>query len=223
MKRQSEAPGTKPVRRIGKSHRAITGTLASSKAEGGAEYESALERDHYLGLEFDPEVVQVVPQPVTISYLDEQGKRRRYVPDTLVRYQGARPPGLFEVKYVQEVREKRGHFAVKFQAARDYARRQGWTFTLVTERTVRAPHLKNAQFLRPYLRRDFPAPVEQEVLAALLGLGEVTPQALLETFPAERRVDLIPVLWKLIAARRIEADLSVPFHMTSPIRPRRQA
>lgn len=222
MKQQPEAPGSKPVRKIGKSHRAINGTLASTKAEGGAQYESALERDHYLGLEFDPLVARIVTQPVVIPYRDARGRQRRYTPDTLVHYQDARRPGLFEVKYVQEVREKAEEFRYKFRVARDYAREQGWTFTLVTERTIRAPHLKNAHFLHPYLRREFPAAVEGEVLTALRSLGEATPQTLLASLPAERRVELIPVLWKLIATRRIEADLSVPFHMTSPIRPRRR-
>lgn len=219
MKQQLNSPGSAPVRKIGKSHRAVTGTLASTKAQGGAEYESALERDHYLGLEFDPRVTRIIPQPVVIVYHDDQGKKRRYTPDTLVHYAGPRPPGLFEVKYVQEVREKAALFAVTFRAARTYAREQGWTFTLVTERTIRAPHLKNAQFLRPYLRREFPAAVEADVLAALLELGETTPQRLLAAFPEERRIDLLPVMWKLIAARRIDADLGLPFHMTSTIRP----
>jgi TnsA endonuclease N terminal len=219
MKPTPALPGSAPVRKIGKSRRAISGTLASSKAGGGAEYESALERDHYLGLEFDPKVVRIVPQPVVIHYQDAQGKRRRYTPDTLVHYHGGRCPQLTEVKYVQEVREKAALFAVTFRAARSYAREQGWTFALVTERTIRAPHLKTAQFLRPYLRREFAPAVEAEVLAALRTLGQTTPQRLLAALPEDRRIELIPVLWKLIAERRVGADLSVLFTMSSVIGP----
>lgn len=162
----------------------MTGTLASQKAEGGAQYESALERDHYLALEFDPTVVKVVPQPVVIHYRDEQGKRRRYTPDTLVQYRGGRPPGLFEVKYIAEVREKREESRRKFRAARAYAREQGWTFTLVTERTVRAPHLKNAHFLRPFLRRTPLGRGGLLLLGLLVFIGSLTVLGVLTPPPA---------------------------------------
>lgn len=211
------------MRKIGKSRRSITGTLTSPKAGGGAEYESALERDHYLMLEFYPEVARIVPQPLVITYTDAQGKPRRYTPDTLVSYHGDRPPALFEVKYVQELRDNGQAFAERFRAARTYARTQGWTSTVLTERTVRAPSLATAQFLRPFLRRTFSDALEAEVLHALECLGETTPAGVLTAFPAERKGELLPVLWKLVAARRIAADLSGPFGVTSRVRPREQA
>jgi len=48
-------------------------------------FESSLERDFLLLLDFDPEVVLYEEQPVTINYHDDQGRRRRYTPDVLVR------------------------------------------------------------------------------------------------------------------------------------------
>ena len=59
-----------PVRKIRKSHRSITGTVVSTKAGGGADYESTLERDYLLQLEFDPQVRELWPQPLTIEYRD---------------------------------------------------------------------------------------------------------------------------------------------------------
>ena len=214
--------GEQPVRAITKSHRAVTGTLASAKGPAGAQYESALERDFFVQLDFDPVVVRFVPQPVLIPWVNGKGRKLQYPPDVLVHYSDGRAPALFEVKYVTEVREKADDLRRKFRAARAFAREQGWTFTLVTERTIRAPSLKNIQFLRPYAARTC---TEAQTGPLLTALGDQvsTPQDLLSHFPESDRPQLIPVLWHLVATHRIEADLSLPFTMRSSIRTRRRS
>lgn len=198
----------------------MTGTLSTAKGPAGAEYESALERDFFLQLDFDPQVVRFVPQPVLIPWVNAKGRRVKYPPDALVHYADGRRPGLFEVKYVAEVREKADDLRRKFRAAREFAREHGWTFTLVTERTIRAPSLKNIQFLRPYLTRTYDEQRKEQLLAAL-GWEVSTPDALLAHFHPDERPHLIPVLWHLIATQRIETDLNLPLHLNSLIRSRR--
>lgn len=219
MREPSSIKKVKPVRRIGKSGRAITGTLASYDGDEGSQYESTLERDFFLGLSLDPAVESVLTQPVTIHYRDARGKRRRYTPDALVRYLDERPPGLFEVKYVADVRENRLDLAPVFRAARAHARQQEMTFTLVTELSIRRPSLHNARFLRPYLRRAIPASLEQEVLALLAAQGATTPSALFAGLSVARRLELLPALWKLVARHMVAADLGVPLTMQSVIAP----
>jgi len=46
----------KPVRKIGKGRRGNRGRIGAVKAGGRAVFESTLERDFYLALEFDPAV-----------------------------------------------------------------------------------------------------------------------------------------------------------------------
>lgn len=58
MKQPPPRLGEHPVRKIGKNHRSITGALASSKAPPGSRYESALERDFYVRLDFDSRVAR---------------------------------------------------------------------------------------------------------------------------------------------------------------------
>lgn len=214
--------GEHPVRAITKNHRAVTGTLASTKGPAGAQYESALERDFFLQLDFDPSVARFVPQPVLIPWVNGRGRKLQYPPDVLVHYSDGRRPALFEVKYVAETQEKADELRIKFRAARAFAREQGWAFTLVTERTVRAPSLKNIQFLRPYAARVFAEDQTGPLLTAL-GHEVSTPESLLSTFPEAERPHLIPALWHLVATHRIEADLSLPFTMKSAIRARRRS
>lgn len=75
-----------PVRTIPKSYRNVTGIAASTKSVGAAQFESPLERDFIALLEFSPDVVRYEVQPVTIDWMDPQGKARSYTPDVLVEF-----------------------------------------------------------------------------------------------------------------------------------------
>lgn len=216
MKQPPAGFDARPVRKIGKTHRAITGSLASAKTPTGAIYESALERDFYLSLDFDPGVLRFIPQPVTIPLKGLGTRHRQYTPDVLVHYVDTRPSGLFEVKYLSEVQDTPDVFRVRFQAARTYARTQGWTFTLMTERTIRVPSLKNVQFLRPFAARSVPEQDVHDLLGTLRTLGHTTPEDLLAAFPT-RRLSLLPALWHLVAIRRIETNLSLALTVKSII------
>jgi hypothetical protein len=68
------------ARVIPKNYRNVTGRLASSKNRCLIGFESTLEKDFYLLLEFDPQVETFEEQPVTITYDDSTGKRHRYTP-----------------------------------------------------------------------------------------------------------------------------------------------
>lgn len=96
------------ARKIPIGTRSVTG----KHAMGGAAYESSLERDLITLFQFDRKVEKVITQPVTISYVDDGGKARRYTPDVLVWYwkDSASTEGvkdlLCEVKYRDELAEK---------------------------------------------------------------------------------------------------------------------
>ncbi|HEY8965173.1 MAG TPA: hypothetical protein VIM58_01945, partial [Candidatus Methylacidiphilales bacterium] len=67
-----------PIRRIRKNHRNVTGVAAHRKATGVAEFESTLERDFLLLLEFSPEVQNFEVQPVSLEWDDEEGGNHIY-------------------------------------------------------------------------------------------------------------------------------------------------
>ena len=208
-----------PVRRIGKSGRSINGTFPAYRGIGPLAYESTLERDFYRALLFDLSVVDIWVQPVRLRYQHPNGRWFPYVPDALVFYSDGRPPGLFEVKYVEEVVEKRDLLRCKFRAARHYARSEGHTFALVTEKSIRASAglLKNMDMLYPFLTRTVPAGDREALLAGIAVATPSTPRLLLEAFPGERKGALLPVLWHLIATKAIRADLTIPLTMDSRV------
>lgn len=65
------------------SRGSITGVLAHAKSDSAAEYESSLERDFCLLLDFMPRVTSFETQPCAIDWTDAKGRRRRYTPDVL--------------------------------------------------------------------------------------------------------------------------------------------
>lgn len=91
------------VRQIKKSYISCTGYFASYKNKSQIAFESVLERDFYMMLEFDNNVMSYEEQPVRIQYEYLDGKKRRYTPDTLVLYKD-KSERLFEVKYENELK-----------------------------------------------------------------------------------------------------------------------
>jgi len=75
-----------PVRKIPKSYRSVTGLIVSKKNQRMSGFESSLERDSICLLEFDLNVDYYEEQPVTIDYIDREGKEHTYTPDVFVSY-----------------------------------------------------------------------------------------------------------------------------------------
>lgn len=207
-----------PVRDIGVSTRGVTGTVPSF-----GKYESSLERDLMEILRFDPGVDRFVSQPLTIQYLDRDGRLRIYTPDGLIHFKPTATareiPVLFEVKYRADFRKDWKILMPKFRAAKAYCSGQGWRFEVFTEREIRTPYLDNVKFLWPYRERVPSADLPPWVLETLSDLDEADPDLLLCALCRDQtnRARMIPVLWHLIATGAIGCDLNVPLTMRSRI------
>jgi len=186
-------------------------------------FESSLERDFLLLLDFDPDVEFYEEQPVRIVYHDDNGRRRTYTPDVFVRYRPESLPATYakpllcEVKYREDLRQHWTAYRPKFRAAQRYARQHGWRFRLVTERHVRTPYLDNAKFLRSYRALPVHDQHRCQLLATLLGLRETDPVTLLAAVSQDRwhQAQLLSTLWQLVATRQVHTDLSQPLTMRS--------
>ena len=208
-----------PVRRIGVRRRSVRGSI---EVHGrSVEYESTLERDLLILLDFDPTVAQAVGQPVRFDFRHPAtGRRTHYTPDVYARHEGARPREvLYECKYREDLWRDFHTLKHGFKAARRAAREHGMTHRIVTEAEIRGPLLGNAAFLRRYLRIEADADLEERLAATLATLGPATPQALLAAafWAEENRAQAIPHLWRMVATGRILADLGTPLTMSSPI------
>src|SRR4051812_11449290 len=113
------------TRQIGPSKVKNTGRISSSKNDRAAAFESLLERDFLMLLDFDLDVVKFHEQPVTIEYRDNEEQIRHYTPDVLVTFrqgsQRKRPePTLYEVNPRQILFSQWSYLKPKFMAARRY-------------------------------------------------------------------------------------------------------
>ncbi|MGQ5255250.1 TnsA endonuclease N-terminal domain-containing protein [Xanthomonas arboricola] len=187
---------------------------------GGASFESSLERDWLLALDFDLRVQAIQVQPFSLHYQHE-GVTRRYTPDVRADYRLATGVAtvVYEVKHSEELRLNWSAYRPRFKAAFCYCRDHGWRFKLVTERHIRTALLDNARFLRRYRALPEQDLCVQQLLYTLRALGTTTPQALLAAayWAEESRMAALPMLWKLIATGRLGADLHVPLTMSAPI------
>ncbi|MCT7911490.1 Tn7 transposase TnsA N-terminal domain-containing protein [Arcobacter lacus] len=91
------------TRKIKKSYISCTGYFASYKNKIQIAFESVLERDFYMLLEFDENVISYAEQPITINYEYKDGSKRRYTPDCLITYKDG-TERYYEVKYINEIR-----------------------------------------------------------------------------------------------------------------------
>ncbi len=216
-----------PVRKIPKNYRSVTGLVASELNAKQTAFESTLERDFMLLVEFDPDVLSYEEQPVRIDYLSVDGQTRHYTPDILVTYHQAststmlKPPLLVEIKYRRDLFERWQELKPKFRAARRYAKEQGWIFKIITEVEIRTPYLKNVKFLRQYQRRPIDLAGASLLLQKVSELRSTDPGSLLAFVcqDAHDRARLLPTLWSLVAQRKLGADLNQQLTMQSLIWP----
>jgi hypothetical protein len=211
-----------PARIVPKNYRNLTGLVYNSRTRALSAFESTLERDYLVLLDFDPAVNHYEEQPLTIKYRDSAGRCRRYTPDVFVSYHRVRgatsvPSALCEIKYRDDLRQHWAEYKPKFRAAHRYTREHGWCFRLVTEREIRTPFLENAKFLRQYQDFAVDETRQRQLLQALVEQRATDLAGLLSAITDDRwqRAQLLPVLWQLIAQRKVGVDLEQPLKMGS--------
>ena len=205
-----------PVRKIPKNHISVTGRHATHKSIGHAEFESPLERDYLILLDFDSQVKSYEVQPVVVPV---QGVSRGYVPDVLVHFHPdadgvPRNSELTEIKTTDDYQRNREKYAPKFAAAERFAEERGWFFVQKSDQEIRTPRLANLKFLRAY-RRVEPSPLDVESILGELHRqgGASTLQRLLAVLcqSDDAKVHTLPVFWHLVATGHLQVNLDQPF------------
>jgi hypothetical protein len=134
------------TRQIKKSYISCTGYFASYKNKTQIAFESVLERDFYMMMEFDDKVISYEEQPMTIHYEYYDGKNRRYTPDTLVTYKD-KMQKLIEVKYDDELKNDL-ELQRKLQLlAKHIKKEQKINFEVYTDKFMDKQLLLNYKFL----------------------------------------------------------------------------
>jgi hypothetical protein len=207
-----------------KSYSNVTGLMASKNRDRLCAFESTLERDFFLTLEFSSGVSSYQEQPLAIEWRDTDNRFHAYTPDALVTfsardYPSVAKPWLVEIKYRRILRKDWSLWKLPFKAAVRTAALNGWIFKIITEDDVRTPFLDNARFLRQFLKLNPPHETSSLFLCLLEELQVSTPEELLRLASGSGKdpVQLTPTLWHLIATRTIVVDLAVPLTLHSPV------
>lgn len=143
------------VRKIKKSYISSTGHFKSYKNDKLIEYESILERDFYMTLEFDDEVLSYEEQPLRINYEYKDGASYRYTPDCLVTYHD-NTQKYFEVKYANNIRDdielrEKLDFLIAY-----FTEHININLEIATDEDIDSIYLENLNFLYnfAYLKED---------------------------------------------------------------------
>lgn len=203
------------TRKIKPTRRSISGVYPFN-GETSVPFESALERDFLIRSEFFTDVLDVVSQPAEIPFIARNGRSYTYTPDFLVYYRLGNQnycnypkPLLVEIKPEVEWRQHWREWLPKWKAARRYARAQGWQFHVYDESRIRDKVFENVRFLERYKRMNFPSEESASVVESVRQMGATPIHYLLARhFMGMYRGQGIAHIWHLIAARRLDCDIS---------------
>lgn len=214
-----------PVRKIPKNYRFLTGVFTGTKNIGKASFESPLERDLQILLEFDPDVLEYEAQPIQIPRTDGKGRARFFTPDVRIVYrpEAASPwrgkTLIVEVKCREDLKEGKNFILEKMRAGIAWCRQNGAIFKVFTESRIRSPLLENARFLLPFRRMKPEEGEPDRLLDTLHRNGPSVVSRLLDSLSLdpEERSRLLWVLWYLVSVGRIGTDLSQPLSRDSVV------
>lgn len=204
-----------PVRKIKASYSSLTGTFISRKMNRAIAWESALERDLYYLLEFDPAVTAYEEQPIIFH---EKGKS--YTPDCLVTVSEdsevfpslAVGKNIIEVKYRQDLFKQWKKLKPKFKMAIKAGRKENFKFKLLTDHEIKGTKLTNIKKIEHHMRHE--TDKENEIREMLkLEMGSLKLCSINELLSSclksrENQISAIPVVWRMIGEKSLGIDLN---------------
>lgn len=233
-----------PVRQVRDNPFSTTARLSSAKLGRTVQAESLLEYDFLSILDFDPRVEKYGEQCIAIPWRDASGRRRRYSPDVLVKFDRAvvrringfsGDPNLqfrgtvYEVKPSTVLAEDWAELKPKFQGAQRALRGTGVRFRLMTERQINQVFAANVRILVGYKQPPPDNPkllqetaIDEELHDLIRNLKEpISPQQILDRYSQsfEVRARILGRLWRMVALCKFDADLTEPLTMNTPLWP----
>jgi hypothetical protein len=201
-----------PVRpfRFGKGLRSFAGWWYFAATGAHVGFESWLERDHLMLMDFDPDVGAVSSQPFWLRWRDAEGRSRRHAPDFFARK--ADGTGVvIDVRPDDRIPARDAEtFAVTAEACEAAA---GWEYRRAGD--LDPVLVANMRWLSRYRHRRCLVPevaaVLLEVFAGGRGLFEGAEMT-------GDRLRVLPVLFHLMWRRQLAADLTAPLGMSTVVR-----
>lgn len=209
-----------PVRKIPKSFRSVTGRFPSVINGRCIGYESKLERDFFLRLEFDRTIESYEEQPLRLT--GHVGDRHvSYTPDCLIKYRDGKSNRIVEVKYQSELQKKAQELEPRFTLARNHCREIGFEFAIVTDVDVYDGAIDNYRLIYRFSKP--PNRLESRKAPIIDAFRHAPSQSLgdlLRMLGPDRltQAEFTPVIWHLLYSGTIETDLSTPIDYKTLLR-----
>lgn len=200
-----------PVRRFRphKGQRHLGGRWWCATTARHVGFESWLERDHAMLLDFDSRVVGIAAQPFWLSWRTSAGEQRSHAPDFFAR----RDDGSAVVIDCRPVERRRPADVAKFAATGQACALLGWEYRLVG--AVDPVVTANLRWLSAYRHPRHDVPAVATPLREVFG----APAALMEGAAAVGDpVAVLPVLFHLLWRQQLTADLERPLNETTTVR-----
>lgn len=193
-----------------KGQRHLSGRWWCATTNGHVGFESWLERDHVMLLDFDAAVVGIAAQPFWLSWFDANGSTVRHAPDYFAR----RADGSAVVVDCRPVDRRGPGDLAKFETTGQVCAQLGWEYRLVG--AVEPILAGNVRWLSGYRHprhhyRQF-AQLLLEVFATPIGLMDGAAKV-------GDPIAVLPVLFHLLWCHELTATLSVPLHQQTLVRP----
>ncbi|CCG02445.1 TnsA-like heteromeric transposase endonuclease subunit [Blastococcus saxobsidens] len=201
-----------PVRRFvsRKGQRHLSGLWWSSSTGGHVGFESWLERDNLMWLDFDPTVVGIASQPFWLRWTGEAGEQASHAPDFFAR----RADGSAVVIDCRPVERRKPRDVAKFDATARACALVGWEYRLLG--APEAVETENVRWLAGYRHPRHRLPESVEALRRVFA----TPTPLMAGAEAAGDpIAVLPVLFHLLWSHELTADVSVPLHPETLVSP----
>ena len=209
------------MRRIKKSHISVTGYFSSYKNKRQINFESKLEHDFYLILEFDKTVKSYQEQPFKIYYT-YQDKKRRYTPDTLVNYIDSTQK-IFEVKPMIKIKndiELQEKIELQKQKIKE---EKNLELCIFTDVNIDKIYLNNIKIIYNFAFIKINKEIQDKIRKELLKLDvPIAVKNLLDRLTNTKadRLKYIPYLWNLVFNNLECMDFTKKITMASIINPK---
>lgn len=176
-----------------------------SKLDRHIGYESWLERDWLMLLDFDPEVVAVASQPFFLRWSTSDGPRS-HAPDYFARTT-AGTGVVIDCRPRERIRERD---AAAFEMTARACKSVGWQFQLLD--TPERIHVANIHWLAGYRHpRHYDSPIAHALIERFAHPDEIVAGA----HDVGDPIATLPVLYHLLWRRILCIDLTVPFRERS--------
>lgn len=201
-----------PVRRFvsRKGQRHLSGLWWTATTGGHVGFESWLERDNLMLLDFDPAVVGIASQPFWLRWADEAGERLSHAPDFFAR----RADGSAVVIDCRPVERRKPRDVAKFDATAAACALVGWEYRLLG--APEAIETENVRWLAGYRHPRHRLP---QIVEALRRVFARPAPLMAGAEAAGDPIAVLPVLFHLLWAHELTADLSVPLHPETLVSP----